>query len=656
MMASAGGGGGLNIEDVFSTYLYEGTGSTQTITNNVDLSGEGGLLWIKSKNFADHFLFDTERGMTSSSSPVIITNSVGSQNNLSNYLIANSDGFTLGTNATGTQVNALASPPIGYTSWTFRKAPKFFDVVTYTGNGTERSISHNLGCDVGFIVIKRVDTSAGWPCFHRSLGNDECIFLNYSSAAFSTTTRIRSASSTTFTVGTTSEVNASGGSYVAYLFAHNNSDGDFGPTGDQDIIKCGVYSGNSSDTGPSIDLGFEPQWLMIKRATGSADWYMFDNMRGVASGYSRPDDKGYDSRQKANTKDEVNFVNNFIGFSPTGFDLDNANDDINKTGQNYIYIAIRRGPMAVPTSGADVFSLNTYSGTGASQNITASIDAPDFALSQVRNASGWSSPIIYDRSRGNNLGLFVDQSSAEINSDAYGAVVVTNAQRQLTVGNFGSSSGKTYVTSSLRRAPNFFDIATYNGDGVAGRTVTHNLGAVPDMMWVRKRQQTSNWEVYLHSEGGTKRIYLDVTNAIETTSSAWNNTDATDTEFTLGTSSQTNQNGGLFVAYLFASLAGVSKIGTYTGNGSSQTINCGFSSGARFVLVKRIDGTGSWYYWDTSRGIVSGNDPHLSLDINNAEVTTDDSIDPVSSGFSVNQVSATNINVSSAKYMFYAIA
>jgi hypothetical protein len=74
------------------------------------------------------------------------------------------------------------------------------------------------------------------------------------------------------------------------------------------------------------------------------------------------------------------------------------------------------------------------------------------------------------------------------------------------------------------------------------------------------------------------------------------------------------------------------------------------------VLIKRCDDDGDWYVWDTARGIVAGNDPHLSLNTTAAEVTTNDSIDPDSSGFIVNQVTATNINVSSATYIYLAIA
>ena len=132
--------------------------------------------------------------------------------------------------------------------------------------------------------------------------------------------------------------------------------------------------------------------------------------------------------------------------------------------------------------------------------------------------------------------------------------------------------------------------------------------------------------------------------------------------FTVGTSATVNSsNSKVYIAYLFATLDGISKVGTYTGNGSSQTINCGFSAGARFVLIKRANlsvsgNEGDWFMWDSLNGIVAGNDPHLSINTGTAQVATDDSVDPANSGFIVNQVSATNINVSSSTYIFYAIA
>jgi hypothetical protein len=111
-----------------------------------------------------------------------------------------------------------------------------------------------------------------------------------------------------------------------------------------------------------------------------------------------------------------------------------------------------------------------------------------------------------------------------------------------------------------------------------------------------------------------------------------------------------------WVFYLFASAPGVSKVGSYTGNGSSQTINCAFTTGARFVLIKRTDSTGDWYVWDSARGIVAGNDPYLALNTAAAQVTSNDSVDTDSTGFVVNQVAASNINVNAATYIFLAIA
>ena len=151
-------------------------------------------------------------------------------------------------------------------------------------------------------------------------------------------------------------------------------------------------------------------------------------------------------------------------------------------------------------------------------------------------------------------------------------------------------------------------------------------------------------------------LVLNTTAAKATSASRWNNTYPTVSVLNLGTDSPVNGIGSSYVAFLFATLAGISKVGSYTGNGGSQTINCGFTTGARFVLIKRTDAAGDWYVWDTVRGIISANDPHLSLNGTAAEVTTDDSIDPDSTGFIVNQLAATNINVTSATYIYLALA
>jgi hypothetical protein len=179
------------------------------------------------------------------------------------------------------------------------------------------------------------------------------------------------------------------------------------------------------------------------------------------------------------------------------------------------------------------------------------------------------------------------------------------------------------------------------------------------MMIVKNRTSAGGWLTYAEPRGISKYLFLNENSAETDVSVGYDfffSTSPTATDFTVNSGFGVNGSGQTFIAYLFATLAGVSKVGSYTGNGSSQTINCGFTTGARFILIKRTDSTGDWYVWDTARGIVTGNDPFLELNTTDAEVTSDDSIDPDSSGFIVNQTATTNVNVSSASYIFMAIS
>ena len=111
------------------------------------------------------------------------------------------------------------------------------------------------------------------------------------------------------------EANQNGWEYVAYLFAHNDSDGGFGVNGDQDVIKCGSYTGNMLADGPEIDLGWQPQWVLIKKiASGdTGNWHIFDSVRGVVTG-------GNDQYLYANTQDAEQ-ADTVIDFTSTGFKI-----------------------------------------------------------------------------------------------------------------------------------------------------------------------------------------------------------------------------------------------------------------------------------------------------------------------------------------------
>jgi len=171
------------------------------------------------------------------------------------------------------------------------------------------------------------------------------------------------------------------------------------------------------------------------------------------------------------------------------------------------------------------------------------------------------------------------------------------------------------------------------------------------MFWIRSRGSAS-WAVFHASHGATKGLFLNDSGTGATTSGFFNDTAPTASVFTVGASF--NQASST-MCYLFGSLAGISKCGGYTGNGSSQTINCGFSSGSSYVLIKRTDNAGGWHAFDSARGIVAGNEQALLYN-DASKVDNTDSIDPDNSGFIVNQNTTTNLNDNGLTYIFYAIA
>jgi hypothetical protein len=669
----------LYIEDVFSTYLYTGNGSTQTITNEIDLAGEGGLVWqkIRAGGTQSHYLFDTNRGAGLG----LRTNGDFAEFNYTGFNYAfNNSGFSFNTSDAAINGNTNT-----YASWTFRKAPKFFDVVTYTGNGTgtnigggvlQRDIAHNLNAAPGCVIIKNLSTG-NWVAYHRSLGSGGNLRLNTTDASFAPSgiPPIYLVSSTTFSVvvnvtGTSSNdnCNLNGNSYVAYLFAHDA--GGFGDDGTENVISCGSYTG--SNTNPAvITLGYEPQWVLIKGASGTAagnNWVMYDTMRGMPNGSSA-------ARLWPNLNNAESVATQIFPTS-TGFTVASTGTaEINFDSTTYIYIAIRRGPMKTPTTGTEVFSPLAYPGLVAgSGNSTKTAGFPvDLIWARRRNytvnfgASNSTTGVLTRLTGGltSSSTTITTPIMATLSSDAEttqntGIFAANNTGFVVTANTGGlavdTGSGETYIAECFRRAPGFFDVVCYTGTGSA-RTVAHNLGVVPELMIVKNRVNgTQRWRVYVSSLGATKYLELNTTNAEQTWVGMWNNTAPTATVFTVGSDQSVNESGSGHIAYLFATLPGVSKVGSYTGNGTSQTIDCGFTTGARFVLIKRTDNTGDWYVWDSARGIVAGNDPHLSLNTTAAEVTTDDSVDADTGGFIVNQDAATNVNVNSATYICLAIA
>jgi len=631
------------IEDVFSTYLYTGNSSTQTINNGIDLSAKGGLVWRQGRSAATGgMLIDTSRGIGS----YLISYSTDAAQTGSNWIDSfNSNGFTMNSSS----FNGGAT----YASWTFRKQPKFFDVVTAArvpGQANGR-ISHNLGSVPGFVIVKSTDyVGESWRCYHRSLGRNSTIQLSSTAAEFPFTDYWGTSDPTSTDFGINWTL-FSGDNYVFYFFAHDA--GGFGLTGTDNVISCGSFTTNGTGNA-TVSLGYEPQWVLVKNTSASEDWILVDDMRGWVVGgnsrYLRPNLSNAESGTALGSP------------TATGFDF------VFSASATYIYIAIRRGPMKVPTVGTSVYQANTYTGNAtANTTVAGNFGFPvDLMLLSNRDATAtsWSSygQMAFDRLRGSsNLLATASTSAASFDWTTYNSFAVQNS---IGWGLYGADSGTgylnnsggTWVANGFRRAPSFFDEVCYTGTGVA-RTVTHNLTVAPELMITKNRTSAGyGWLTYSATLGATKFVQLNSTAAEGTVATYWNNTAPTSSVFSVGTAGATNASADNFVAYLFATCAGVSKVGSYTGTGTTLQIDCGFTAGARFVLIKRTDSTGDWYVWDSARGIIAGNDPYLLLNSSAAEVTNTDYVDSYSAGFELSSTAPAAINANGGTYIFLAIA
>ena len=862
MMGAAGAGEKTYVDDVFSTYLYKGTEATLNINNGIDLAGEGGMVWIKSRGTSDlqrNVVFDTERG----AAKAIFTNATLAEQAVDTSRLSafNSNGFTLGSAG---DVNLLNTPTA---SWTFREAPGFFDVVTYTGNGSNRNIQHALGAQPGCIMIKRTDTAEDWIVYHDGfydfqgsnhyyLKLNENVGQQYGGSVWNNT----APTSTNFRIGQSTKVNANGGTYVAYVFGGGSdrttttscsvgfdgsgdalaipdsddwnlgqtftieawvnpsllgsyntiisqSDGGnnwymsilsngkcqfhdfdggenresadgavplnqwthiafvgnsgtgtwyingtpsgtpasinvaggsygvkigrqgtysydfngkisnlrvvkgtavytsafrpptkplsnitntkllccqsstvttatvtpgtmttegtpsasivtpfddpegfkFGEEGDSEVIKCGVYSGNGQSTGggPTVELGWQPSYIMIKDASSTQNWLVFDTSRNISNGGG-----GSESAQVLypNTSDGDASLERLY-LTSTGFEIRTNNAQVNTNNAFYLYVCIRSSDGYVgklAEAGTDAFAIDAASNASSEIPCFDSNFLVAFALAKwPLQAYNWA-------------------ASARLMGPKYFETNATGAQ----------ASGSDYVWDSsvgwgkglnvgnqgwMWKRGAGFDVVTYQGNGTSPRAIPHSLGRPPEMIWCKGRNSTYDWKVWhvgLNGGGSTAATYNA---SLNTDGVQGNNSDIyggpsgvlpTSVAFTIGGNAQINQNNTYQIAYLFASVDGISKCGYHTGNGVSRTLTCGFAP--RFLIIKNITTADHWFVLDTVRGWGSGTDNYLSLNRNNAQGTWDFGA-PTSTGFTLPDGNGA-YNNNGDKYIWYAHA
>lgn len=310
-----------------------------------------------------------------------------------------------------------------------------------------------------------------------------------------------------------------------------------------------------------------------------------------------------------------------------------------------------------PSSYMDV---KLYTGTAGTLTVTGLGFSPDLVWIKGRNAA--TTHVIQDTVRGATAYLSSNSTAAEntntandwfraFTSDGFTVAATTSGGTPTSEWN---NNGSTYVAWCWdESATPGFDIVTYTGTGSA-TTVAHTLGVAPSMIIVKRRTGAiGEWWVYHSVLGATKGLALNSTSAEQTSSLLWNNTAPTSSVFSLGTGSDVNASSGTYVAYLWSEVAGFSKLGSYTGNGSSDGpfVYCGFKP--RWILIKRTDSTSNWGLIDTSRDTYNAAVKFLNPDLASAEGVGFD-IDILSNGFK--QRTAGGYNGSGATYIYAAFA
>jgi hypothetical protein len=600
------------VDNVFSTFLYTGNAASQTITNGINFTGNGGVLWLKGRDaVSSNTIFDTLTGagyrhQTNGNSADISSSFTG----------FNSNGFTLSSVQSGELTNANGA---SYVSWSFRKAARFFDFYSVLKSaGTNATVNFaNLGT-IGMVLVKRTDSSGSWYVWHRSLSSGKLIYLDQTvpEATLGNITVI--GSSVTLVNGVIAD-----GSYIVYGFAHDAaSDG---------IIQCGIYTGNGS--AQSINVGWEPQYLIYKSANNTDNWIAVDSMRGWTRSASL-------TNNLYPNLTNVESTGNYLGYGPeaTGFSVPSG---LSTNGINYFYLAIRRSNKP-PTSGTQVFNAIQTSGNGATMTITNVGFAPDLFINKDKSGNDY---LWFDRLRG--IGNYI--KSNDIVAEANLSTTVTSFNMDgISYGNAGgNTSGKNFINYFFKRAAGFLDIICYTGNGAAGQIIDHQLGVSPELILLKQRNGSWDWRVYASSQGNASVAYLNG-NSPYGGSSGWNNQTPSSTQIFLN---GYNTNAATYVAYLFATLQGISKVGSYTGSASGAVVvSCGFSGSARFVLIKRTDAAGDWILIDSIRG----NNYYLILNTPTAEVSGT-LLNFTTGGFTTAS-SGSISNISGATYIFLAIS
>ena len=318
-----------NPEAYFQVKLYTGNGSTQTITlDNTDADLDPDLIWVKKRSGThDSVVVDTVRGATKDLDSSENTAESTTSTRVGSFL---SDGFQLGSGSLQNRVNGSSHKMV---AWCWKEtADAGFDIVSFTGNATARTISHSLSAVPKLMIVKNRADSAGWIVYHganTSAPATDGLTLDTNDATDDDAGYWNDTdpTSSVFSVGTGNTTNGNTDAMIAYLWSEK-----------QGFSKFGSYTGNGNADGKFVYLGFRPAMIIIKNV-GEHNWNIFDNKRG---GFNVDNDQLYPDLSNA---EAYGSSNTFIDFLSNGFKMRNTNSDKNGSGSTAIYMAFAEAPF-----------------------------------------------------------------------------------------------------------------------------------------------------------------------------------------------------------------------------------------------------------------------------------------------------------------------
>ena len=324
----------------FNTVLYTGDSTTGRAITGVGFQPD--WLWIKERSsVSNHRILDVLRGLNrlkSNSTDAETIDSTGVQS-------FDIDGFTVDDNQDYNDSGetyaawnwkaggaAVSNTDGSITSQVSANVDAGFSIVSYTGTGANATVGHGLNSAPDMVIVKNRDESwAHWGVYHKDNGGANSghlysIALNLTGGAASSSTYWNNTAPTSsvFSIGTDGVINNSGSDNIAYCFANS------------DIIKAGSYTGNGSNDGPFIYLGFRPSLFLTKRTDSTSDWQLLDTARdtyNAADAYLKPNSSAGES-----TGGDHDFVSN-------GFKIRNSGGSQNASGGTYIYLAFAESPF-----------------------------------------------------------------------------------------------------------------------------------------------------------------------------------------------------------------------------------------------------------------------------------------------------------------------